>query len=192
MDNMANKKRIFQHIHKAIGLTPKVSSFYDDNKSSEIDIYIGVDRPDFGVTIYSTIGLSDYSIGLVGKNQKQLRAEFIGICNSKDVKFPNILATCAYNIINDKYSCKPGVVYPSIISDYYDNIEMKHIYFTTPYLWEDLKTIECDDKIITWLLAIPISDSELDFLRENGSEMLEDLFEKNDVDIFDIDRKSVV
>lgn len=37
---MQNKKQIFQHLHKVIAFTPKVSSFYDDKESAEIDIYI--------------------------------------------------------------------------------------------------------------------------------------------------------
>lgn len=192
MDNMQNKKQIFQYLHKIIGFAPKVCSFYDDNETSEIDIYIGIDRPDFGITTYSTIGLSDYPIGMVTQAGKQIRVEFIAICNSKDVGFPSAIANCAFNIMNDKYSCSPGTVYSDILSAYFDNIDMKHILFTTPYPWENLHGIENDDKEIMWLLAVPISDNEFLYLKENGSDALEELLEKNNIDIFDINRKSVL
>ena len=192
MDNMQNKKQIFQHLHKVIGAIPKVYSFYDANETSKIDVYIGADRPDFDLTTYSTIGLSEYSIGLATKDGKQIRVEFIATCNSRDFEFPNILANCAFNIINDGYSCRPGIVYPDIISAYYNNIEMKHIYFTTPSLWEGLHSIEKEDKLILWLLALPISENEFMYLRENGSDALETLLEKNNINFSDLNRKSVV
>lgn len=192
MNDMQTKKQIFQCLHKAIGLTPKVYSFYDVNEISKIDIYIGIDRPDFGITTYSTIGLSNYPIGLATNVGKQIRVEFISVCNSDEFNFPNILASCAFNIINDMYSCKPGMVYRNVISNYYDNIDMKHIYFTTPYMWKNLDKIEYDDKVILWLMAIPISENEFKYIKENGSDALEILFENNNINVFDIKRKSIV
>lgn len=47
---------------------------------------------------------------------------------------------------------------------------MKHLYFTAPYLWEDkLEDFRVDDKVVNFLLAIPISDHELEFKNKNGS-----------------------
>ncbi len=61
-----------------------------------------------------------------------------------------------------------------------------------PFLWEDLKTITVEETFITWLLCVPISDAELKFLEENGADALEDEFEKNDIDVFNIYRKSIL
>ena len=102
-------------LHNAIGLTPKVVAFYDANENSKVDMYIGVDRPDFGITTYSTIGLSEHSIGFTNSNDEDIRVEFISICNSSVFDFANVIATCAFNIINDNYSCQPGTVYPDMI-----------------------------------------------------------------------------
>jgi hypothetical protein len=112
------------------------------------------------------------------KADKEIRVEFISICSTSIIEFPNIIATCAFNIIISKYSCKPGTVYPNIIKDHYGNLEMEHGYFTPPYLWEDLQSIEDADKVVTWLLAMPISNNEFEFLKNNGSDALEDLLEK--------------
>jgi hypothetical protein len=191
MDNMQNKKKIFQHLNNAIGLKPKVVTFYDEPNVSKIDIYIGEDRPDFGITTYSTIGLSEHSIGLKMDSDEEIRVEFIGICNSDVIEFPNIIASCAFNIINDQYGCKPGTVYPDVIHEYYDDLEMEHIFFTTPYLWDDLTGLHLGGNYVTWLMAVPISNAEFEFLRSNGSDALEDLLEKSNIDVFDILRKSV-
>ncbi|MBC2035444.1 suppressor of fused domain protein [Listeria booriae] len=47
-------------------------------------------------------------------------------------------------------------------------------------------------KVITWLLLIPISKSELEYLSDNGIDALESLFEAGQIDIFDINRKSML
>ena len=143
MDGMDNKKRIFKM------LTPNPVAFYDANENSKVDMYIGVDRPDFGITTYSMIGLSEHSIGLTNSSDEDIRVEFISICNSSVFDFANVIATCAFNIINDYYSCQPGTVYPDILNEYYDGLEMEHIFFTTPFLWDDLQCIKSENKIVT-------------------------------------------
>lgn len=62
-----------------------------------------------------------------------------------------------------------------------------------PFLWEgQLQTIDFSDKKVAWLLAVPISEKEYLFAQQNGSNKLEDLFEQNEIDIFDIKRDSVL
>lgn len=75
---------------------------------------------------------------------------------------------------------------------YYPDSEMEHVIFTSPFLWEKLKTIDFPDKKVTWLLALPISTKEFLFAEKEGTEALEDLFEKNDIDIFDVRRNSIL
>ena len=41
-------------------------------------------------------------------------------------------------------------------------------------------------------MAIPISNNEFIFLQNNGSDALEDLLEENNIDVFDISRKSII
>ncbi len=55
-----------------------------------------------------------------------------------------------------------------------------------------METIELDSKKVAWLLAIPISEAERSFAINNGSNKLEDLFEKHQIDIYDLDRSSIV
>lgn len=192
MANMQNRRRIFNLLHQAIGMTPKVLKYYADGNSADIDIYLGVDRPDVEITTYSTIGLSDYPIGLSTQEGKTIRVEFISMCKSESEYYGNILASCAFNIINDNYTCKPGIVYPNIITKYYNNSVMKHMYFTSPFSWPTLQKIEDDDKVVLWLLAIPISDEEFDYLHENGIERFEELLESHDIKYYDINRQSIL
>lgn len=68
---------------------------------SNVDILSTIDRPYEGVTSYSTIGLSDYSIGY-SIDEKPLRVEIVGASATMFELFPNVLSTCAFNIINTK------------------------------------------------------------------------------------------
>ena len=189
MELTQRKKAIFQAIHDAVGLTPKVFSFGDEVEKNHIDIYIGTDRPDIGLSTYSTIGLSEYPIGLVDSSTgRQIRVEFIGMCDSTFADFPNVLASCAFNIINDQYSCSPGMVYLNVINQYYNNSEMRHIYFTDPSYWDDLYGFDLDGNYVTWLFAIPISDKELDYLEKHGDDEFEKLFEENNTEVFNLYR----
>lgn len=188
---MNNDKLVAQRILQAVGGNPKVVEYRDRNENSAIDIFIGTDRPYEEITTYSTIGLSNYGIGLKSPN-KEIRVEFVGGCESTYEKFGNVLSSCAFNIINDQFSCKPGTTYPNIISEYYEETSMKHVLFTNPFLWDELGYIDTENVHITWLMLVPISDKEFEFVRNNSAEELEDLFEKNEIDIFDLNRDSVI
>ncbi|PZL73779.1 hypothetical protein CI088_07955 [Enterococcus plantarum] len=188
---MNNDKLIAQRILQAVGGNPKVVEYRDKNENSTVGIFIGANRPYDDVTTYSTIGLSNYGIGLKYQN-KEIRVEFVGGSESKYKKFGNILSSCAFNIINDKFSCKPGTVYPNTVSEYYEEISVKHVLFTDPFLWDGLEYIDTENVHITWLMLIPISDKEFKFIRNNSVEELEDLFKKNEIDIFDLNRDSVI
>ena len=95
-------------------------AFADDTNENSIDIYIGEDRPDIGLNTYSTIGLSKFPVDLVCSDGREIRVEYIGMCNSDFSEFPNIVASCAFNIIKDNYICKPGMVAIDAIADYCD------------------------------------------------------------------------
>ncbi len=188
---MNTDKLVAQKILQVVGGNPQVVEYKDKDENSAIDIFIGLNKPYEEINTYSTIGLSNYEIGLKSKN-KELRIEFVGGCEAKYNKFGNILSSCAFNIINDQFSCKPGTIYPNMISEYYDNVSMKHVLFTFPFLWEGFEHIETLEAYITWLMLVPISDEEFEFVKKNNVEELENLFEQKEINIFDLNRKSVV
>lgn len=186
------QKEIADTLSNIVGGNKKIYRFYDEAEASSIDIYFGIDSPQEGVTTYGTIGLSDYSLGLKLEGNRELRVEFISACESARPEFGNILSSCAFNIINTNFSCYPGVIYPSVISEYYNQSDMKHILLTTPFLWDDLQPLDDEKNHVTWLMAIPISDKELKYAQKYGSDALEDIFERKKIDVFDLDRKSTI
>jgi antitoxin YqcF len=105
---------------------------------------------------YSTIGLSDYSIGYED-NSKSLRIELVGACDSKC--FPNILATCAFNIINTNFRCSVGTIFLDVVKMYLNNSPMQQ---------------------------------EMKFADKNGIGALQELFEDNHINVFDLQRESII
>lgn len=176
---------------KAFGGKPKIVSHVHDIKENEIDILSVIDKPFSNVTSYSTIGLNAYEV-MTLENNVPLSVEIVGACFTKYHKFSNVLATCAFNIINSKLKCSFGEVFNDVIKLYYPRLSMKHVLFCSPFLWENkLTTIEFEFNKTAWLFALPISQRELEFLDRQGAERFLETMEMENIDVFNLNRESV-
>lgn len=174
------------------GGKPSVVRFWDEKKASCVDVLSSSNSPVGGVTSVGSIGLSEHTIGLTIV-EKPLRVEVVGACASTIDVFANVLATCAFHVINSAHPCSPGVVFADAVSMYVPNASMKHVLLVPPFLWHtSFGTMDLPGKKVTWLQMIPISDQERAFASENGTDALETLFEERQIDVFDLYRASVV
>lgn len=166
--------------------------YWDEDRKNSIVLLHAKDTPQIGVDTYSTVGLSQYPLF---KDNKEIdvRTEIIGACSPAFENFDNIIATAAFCIVNTKWFCAPGVVFPDIVSMYSASNTLSDLYFCPPFLWDEkLSGLTADEKPVAWLLAVPISKAEAAFASSYGPAELETLFEKADLDIFDLQRSSVV
>ncbi|MDL2322286.1 suppressor of fused domain protein [Desulfosarcina sp. OttesenSCG-928-B08] len=187
----ANQK-IAKLMDKVFGGNSTIQLHGDEEEKSVIDILKSADAPVEGVTSYSTIGLSDSPLYHNGV-EYPVRIEIVGACASSVEKFDNALGTAAFCIINSKWFCYPGAVFNDVLSMYNLSSSMQHFFFCPPFLWEDeLTVITIGGKKLTWLLAVPISEEELVFCEKYGPDKLSYVLEENKVDIFDIERPSVI
>ncbi|MGV3050011.1 suppressor of fused domain protein [Streptococcus suis] len=184
-------KIVANHILNSVGGTPKVQRFYNSNKNQFIDIFQSHNNPMNTVNTFSTIGLSMYSINRKFADDSELRVEFIAASPAENTLFANVLASCSFNIISGTHTCSHGTVFTNILDQYFEGINMKHIMFISPFLW-NIDDLLFDDRTITWLMALPISEKELEYLRNNGSNQLEQLFEEQQIDFYDLNRPDVV
>lgn len=192
MNNKKEKQRIAKHIHGIVGGTPQFTQYSDKKNESFVSIMSIKDIPWEDVVFYSTVGLSDYSIGLK-VNELSLRTEFIILTYDRQEWAAEILSTCAFNIINSHYGCKPGTIFYDVISLYEKNSKLKHIMFVPPFVWEEsYQGLTLADKVVEWLLAVPISEKEAQYAEKYGSDVLEELFEREQIDYCDLYRKSVL
>lgn len=67
---------------------------------------------------------------------------------------------------------------------------MKHVMFVDPFLWP-LRSHKFSSKIAAWLFAVPISEKEFEFAEKNGGGALAKAFEKHQIDVFNLHRKSI-
>lgn len=189
----SQQKELARHTALAFGVEkPPISRFWDDDKRSDVYILEAANRPQDGVTSYATIGLSDHPLMFKGK-EFGTRVEFVGTCGSAFPGFDNVLATLAFCVINSSWFCAPGIIFPDVVSMYNLSITLSDIYFAHPFLWDDgLKSTQIGDRKVAWLLAVPISKEETAFAQAYGPEKLEALFAEKDIDIYNLNRASVV
>lgn len=188
---LTDMRQMANHIVGAFGGTPKVYGYLDNNGISSIEILSSVDGCFPNVLSTSTLGLAGHSINKCIED-KELRIEIAGAAYVKYHYMPNIISTCAFNVINSNMYPSHQSVHENVIFEYYKDYAMKHVFYASPYIWGDLSNIEYDNMLVTWLLAIPISDAELDFYLRHGATALEYVFESEGIDIFDLERRSTL
>jgi hypothetical protein len=120
--------------------------------------------------------------------------ELLGACDSEVGDFPNMLATAAACIINDKWQCYPDAIFENIIRMYQASQTMSDLFFVDPFLWDDdaFSSQKLSKRTVVWLQAIPISSSERAFADKHSPYELRELFEKSQIDVFNINRLSAV
>ena len=171
---------------------PRVVRYWDEPKESAVDLLISKGSPQEGVTSFATIGLSDSPLQEDGA-ELGVRVELVGACEAKFENFDNALSTAALCVINSGWEATPGTVFPGVLKLYDCSSTMEHLLLVPPNLWEEeFETLYLDSKTVAWLLVVPISEAEYRYVESEGSEKLEELFEDKQIDVFDLNRASVI
>ena len=178
-----------RYARERLGAATKVVRYGDDYGERDMFLVSGADFPDYGVTSYATVGLSKIAQHV---GEKQVHVEILGACASDIDGFDNVISSCVFDSVRNKTNIVHGSHVVDIISQYSLSNTMKHIVFVSPFLFPEFEKIRIDEIDIYWLMAIPISDDELEFLVMHGVDALEDEFERAQIDIYDIQRASCV
>lgn len=187
-------KQIAYAERKFLGGMPKVERHNNQSGKKQIDLLNCENVPQNGVRSCATIGLNRVDIGLstqIGDNIRKLRIELVGACDVAIKSYTNIMATVAFNIM-DTQTCFPGYIVEDAVDEYIVDSEMKHVLLYDPFLWESADVVVDDEVAVTWLMLVPISDQEYQYARTQGIEKLVQLFEKAEIDVYNIYRSSVV
>jgi len=169
-------------------MKPQVFRHWDEEEANFIGVASCSDSPVEGVTAVGTLGLSDHHLGM-----GTVRVELIGAFPSTCSFAPNIAATCAFNAFKDGISTRPDAIHPRVVEVYDPDAKLPHILMVDPFLWDDgPKTLASDNLQIAWLMMVPITEGERQFASERSVAALTDLFEREQIDIFDLARRSVV
>lgn len=161
-------------------------------KEYTADVLVSKDSPESGVTTLATVNLSNVSAIVDGKEQgfgvELVTCHHTRITGCIDPFFDAAFLALAY-----KEELYPGAVLPDLIARHQVSSTMKHFFLITPFLWNGrLKSMETIDRETRYLLAVPISDAEMALAGTEGSEALDELLEREQIDIFDWNREPVV
>ena len=181
------KKEVFTKASSVFGGVPSVNEYWDDRHKSRIDVLCCPDVPQVGVNSYSTIGLSE-----VPNSSDLSRAEICGASNKFGVSFANVISTAAFSILNDGLQFKIGSALKNCVGIFDSTITVPNLLFVDPFVWDSSLILTHRGIKVKWLLAVPISNQELHFFENRGLSEMEDLFEREGIDIFDLYRPSVV
>lgn len=192
MDVSSSNKAIAKKLATAFGGKASVASYRDEAEKSSVAILTCRDAPQEHVNSYATVTLANHPILQDGR-EFPARVELVAACEAAATGFENVLSTCAFNVINDGWFVGPGVVFPDVLSMYGLSDTLAHVIFVSPMLWDgQVTTTTVEGRTLAFLQAIPISEAEYRFAETRGPDALEDLFERRQIDVFDIDRVSVV
>jgi hypothetical protein len=174
----------------AFGGSPRVQRYYDEPGEYRVDLLTCDERPTPGFSTYSTVSLHQSKDLL---EQSDIRVEMAGVASTNLTEFPNMIASAAFNVIKDGWLAAPGVVFPSLVRRYGLSATLEHVLWVEPFPWDQLGSVELGGALSAhWLLGIPISESERQFLLDRGFDVFEALFEDRRVEYFDLSRKPVV
>jgi antitoxin YqcF len=172
-----------------LGSETKVTRYGDDFGEKDMILISGQNFPNKGITSYATVGLSKSDQDFNGKT---VNVELLGACATQTPAFDNIMASCAFDQLRNATPIVYGGSIEGILDQYEISETLRHITFVSPFLFEGFDPQEFEGKTVHWLMIIPISNAELDYLDEHGIDALEDKFEEYEIDIFDINRLSCV
>lgn len=79
------------------------------------------------------------------------------------------------------------------MADYSVSKTLHRMYFVPHFLWDmQFEPLDLQEKTVHWLQAVPISQAEYQFSIEKGCSALDDIFERREIDVFDLHRISVI
>lgn len=164
-----------------------VCRYYDEPEEHHLDVFTSTN--DDGV-VAATIGLMD--IDQSQNPDSQLYTELLMDVRGQNELIGNILSTIGFHMIKDGWKVAPGIIFEQMVAMYVPNCEMRHVIFLPPFQWDNEMTkVALHSKTVYPLLAIPITDTEMDLVRRVGVEALEDCWMAAEYDVLDWNRKDI-
>ena len=94
--------------------------------------------------------------------------------------------------IRDSWPMAPGIVFGDVVSMYAPNSTTPHLMWCHPFTTPQLDRVEIGDLKVHWLLGVPITEAERQWLEVNGFDDFVDLLDAKAVNYTDLQRPSAV
>lgn len=169
------------------GNSIKVSRHYDEGERNAIAIFTSESAEGIAA---ATVGLMDYDQG--GGAGPPLATEILLDARGRPCDVANVVGTIAFCIMKDGWKVAPGVTFPDVVAMYAPELQVKHILFLPPYQWgSGMSRVTLGDRTILPLLAVPITESELRLIEQQGADELTDRWARLSTDVLDWAREGV-
>ena len=188
------EEKMINVLKETLGGVQKAFSYQKQDAANKLDILYAKQSPGRNYLTASTLGLVNRTTGYQDSNTgKDIRAEIIMSSYGGHDMSGKILSTAGVGIFETNIRYGYGTVLKDIMSIYYPNSDMKHLFLILPPpVWgKSFGVTDAGDSVITFLYALPISQAECDYMSEKGIDALQDKFVENNIDMFDFERKSI-
>ncbi|WP_137724030.1 suppressor of fused domain protein [Prescottella subtropica] len=189
-----------RRIAEVFGGTPQVLRFRapvapdaDGEDPDEVAVAVGDGCPGPGYASYATLDTARFPTNVTTDDGRPIRTELITVGRADYRTMSDILARCAFHVAAGSLHVTPNTVVPNAVHDADPGRSTRHVLLVVPFIWADLEIlVEHDDAVDTWLQAVPITDTELQFASRYGTDELFTRLETAGADVSNIDRPSVV
>ncbi len=158
--------------------------------SAKVGIVEVPDSPARGVTTWATVAASFFPTGLRTRDGRPLGVELVAGIDSRWESLGDAVAACAFEI-GEPNGVRPGTVYRGAIGNRYPDATTPHLMSVPPFLWQPFEAFSDPDIHVTWLQLVPITEAEAEFCLAHGFDALGDAFDRDQPDLYSIERASV-
>ncbi|MBE6853202.1 MAG: suppressor of fused domain protein [Ruminococcus sp.] len=194
MDLNKYEEKMINVLKETLGGVQKAFSYQRQDAEHKLDILYAKGSPARNYLTASTLGLVNRTTGYQDSNTgKDIRAEIIMSSYGGNDMAGKILSTAGIGIYQTNIRYGYGTVLKGVMELYFPNSDMKHLFLMLPPpVWgKAFGVTDADDSIITFLYALPISQAECDYMAQNGIDALQNCFVEKNIDMFDLERKSI-
>ncbi|TQF69336.1 suppressor of fused domain protein [Rhodococcus spelaei] len=183
---------VFGGLPQVLRFRAAVDEDTDGQAPDEVSVAVGDNCPGPGFASYATLDLSRYPTNVATADGRPIRTELVTVGRADYRTMADVLAKCAFAVASGSFHVTPNTIVPNAVREADPDRAMKHVLLVVPFIWPDLEIlVDTEDAVSTWLQAVPISDSELQYASAHGTEQLFARLESAGADVSDIDRASV-
>lgn len=184
-----DNRSLARYLDTVFGGDQGIAEYSDQAERTWINVLSSPDRPDQGLISFATIGLSDHLQRAV--THPPLGREIVAV--SPDQAFADVIAAAGFHAVRNGWTIEPGVIILGVVGERIDDTTVPHLLFVEPFLWDDDPAPQVlSAKTVDWVLGVPASTAEMEYLRQHGFSALEDRFDEAQPDLFDLRRRSAV
>ncbi|MBP1162296.1 hypothetical protein ABIC28_003204 [Rhodococcus sp. PvR044] len=183
---------VFGGLPQVLRFRAAVDADTDGETPDEVSIAVGDGCPGPGYASYATLDMSRFPTNVTTDDGRPIRTELVTVGRADYRALADVLAQCAFAVASGSFHLTPNCIIPNAIREVDPARSMKHLLLVVPFIWPDLEIlVDTEESVDTWLQAVPISDSELEFSAANGTDQLFRRLEAAGADVSDIDRAPV-